>query len=89
VFLLRAGRLVAKGMLWGNIIGIAVCLIQKYTKLIKLDPHNYFVNAVPIDLSIGQLLLLNVCAAVLLMLLISIATRFIARISPDRTMRVE
>ena len=89
VFLLRAGRLVAKGMLWGNIIGIAVCLIQKYTKLIKLDPHNYFVNAVPIDLSIGKLLLLNVCAAVLLMLLISIATRFIARISPDRTMRVE
>ena len=89
VFLLRAGRLVAKGMLWGNVVGISVCLVQKYTKLIQLDPHNYFVNAVPIDLSIGQLLLLNVYAAILLMLLISIATRFIARISPDRTMRVE
>lgn len=89
VFLLRAGRLVAKGMLWGNVVGISLCLIQKWTQAIKLDPGSYFVNAVPIDLNIGQLLLLNICAAALLMLLISIATRFIARISPDRTMRVE
>ena len=89
VFLLRAGRLVAKGMLWGNVIGIAICLVQKYTRLIKLDPENYFVSFVPIHLSLGQLLLLNVCAALVLMLLISLSTRFIARISPDRTMRVE
>jgi lipoprotein-releasing system permease protein len=89
VFLLRAWNLVAKGMLWGNVVGIAVCLVQKWTKLIKLDPGSYFVNAVPIHLSIGQLLLLNLCAAALLMLLISLSTRFISRISPDRTMRVE
>jgi lipoprotein-releasing system permease protein len=89
VFLLRAGRLVGKGMLWGNIIGIAICLIQKYTRLIKLDPANYFVSAVPIHLSIGQILMLNVAAALLLMLIISLSTRFISRISPDRTMRVE
>ena len=89
VFLLRAWNLVAKGMLWGNVVGIAVCLVQKWTKLIKLDPGCYFVNAVPIHLSIGQLLLLNLCAAALLMLLISLSTRFISRISPDRTMRVE
>ena len=89
VFLLRAWQLVAKGMLWGNVVGIAVCLIQQWTKLIKLDPASYFVNAVPIHLSIGQLLLLNLAAAALLMLLISLSTRFISRISPDRTMRVE
>ena len=89
VFLLRAGRLVGKGMLWGNIIGIAICLIQKYTRLIKLDPANYFVSAVPIHLSIGQILMLNAAAALLLMLIISLSTRFISRISPDRTMRVE
>ena len=76
-------------MLWGNVIGIAICLVQKYTRLIKLDPENYFVSFVPIHLSLGQLLLLNVCAALVLMLLISLSTRFIARISPDRTMRVE
>jgi lipoprotein-releasing system permease protein len=89
VFLLRAGALVGKGMLWGNIVGVAVCLVQKYTRLIKLDPANYFVSAVPIDLNVGQLLILNLAAALLMMLLISLSTRFIAKISPDRTMRVE
>ena len=89
VFLLRAGALVGKGMLWGNIIGIGLCLIQRYTRLIQLDPANYFVSFVPIRLHIGQILLLNVAAAFILMLLISISTRFISRVSPDRTMRVE
>ena len=89
VFLLRAGRLVGKGMLWGNVVGIAVCLVQKVTHPVKLDPENYFVSYVPIHLSLWQLLILNVTAAILLMLIISLSTRFISRISPDRTMRVE
>ena len=89
VFLLRAGTLVGKGMLWGNVIGIGLCLIQKFTHLVKLDPASYFVSFVPIRLHVGQLILLNVAAAVILMLLISLSTRFIARVSPDRTTRVE
>lgn len=89
VFLLRAGALVAKGMLWGDVFGIAVCLVQQYTKLVRLDPANYFVSAVPIRLDIGQLLVLNLGAAALLLLLIALSTRFVARISPARTMRVE
>jgi lipoprotein-releasing system permease protein len=89
VFLLRAGALVGKGMLWGNILGIGLCLIQKYTRIIKLDPVNYFVSAVPIRLSIGEVLLLNLVAAFLIMAIISLSSRFISRISPDRTMRVE
>lgn len=89
VFLLRAGALVAKGMLWGNIVGIGLCLIQKYTRIIKLDPANYFVSAVPIRLSVGSILLLDIVAAILMMAIISLSARFISRVSPDRTMRVE
>jgi lipoprotein-releasing system permease protein len=89
VFLLRAGALVGKGMLWGNILGIGLCLIQKYTRIIKLDPANYFVSAVPIRLSLGEILLLNLIAAILIMAIISLSSRFISRVSPDRTMRVE
>ena len=89
VFLLRAGALVGKGMLWGNVVGIALCLIQKYTRVLKLDPANYFVSAVPIRLQAGQIILLNVVAAVLMMAIISLSARFVSRVSPDRTMRVE
>ena len=89
VFLLRAGRLVGKGMLWGNIAGVGLCLVQRYTHVLKLDPANYFVAFVPIRLQIPQLILLNLGSALLLLLLVSLSTRFIARISPDKTMRME
>lgn len=89
VFLLRAGRLVGKGMLWGNVLGIGLCLIQYWTHVIRLDPANYFVDAVPIRLSLGSILLLDLVAGLLIMALISLSARFIARVSPDRTMRVE
>ncbi len=89
VFLLRAGGLVGKGMLVGDAVGICLCLIQKYTHVLKLDPANYFVSFVPIRLQFGSLLLLNVAAALLMMAIVSLATRFVSRISPDKTMRVE
>jgi len=47
------------------------------------------VSFVPIKLQLPQIILLNIIAAVLLMLLISLSTRFIARVSPDKTMRME
>ena len=89
VFLRRAGRLVGKGMLWGNVLGLTVCFVQKYTHLIKLDPANYFVSSVPIHISISQLLLLNVASFTLVLLLVSISTRFISHITPSRTIRVD
>ena len=39
------------GLLAGNIIGIGLLLIQKYTGIIKLDPENYFISTVPVDLN--------------------------------------
>ncbi|MCR5709255.1 MAG: ABC transporter permease [Bacteroidales bacterium] len=89
VFLLQSATIVGKGMLWGNVFALAVCLVQKYTQVFKLDPASYFVNAVPIELRAGQIVLLDVAAAVLIMAIVSLSTRFISRISPDKTMRVE
>lgn len=89
VFLLRAGMLMGKGMLWGNVAGIVLCLLQQRTRLIRLDPASYFVSSVPIRLSFGDILLLDIAAAFLMMAIISLSTRFISRVSPERTMRVE
>ena len=89
VFMLRAGRIVGKGMLLGNLFGIGLCLVQKYTGLIKLDRASYFVDRVPIDLQVGQLAVLNLAAAVLIMLLVSTTTKFISKVSPDKTLKME
>ena len=82
VFMLRAGGIVGKGLLWGNVLGIGICLLQQFTHLMKLDPANYFVSFVPIRLNIVSLLLLNVIAAILILAIVSLSSRFISRVSP-------
>ena len=56
IFLYISFFLIGKGMLWGNVVGIAICLIQSHFRIIKLDPSIYYLDAVPIDLSIVSLI---------------------------------
>ncbi len=42
-----------EGMVWGNIIGVALCFIQSQFHLFKLDPATYYVNRVPVELISG------------------------------------
>jgi lipoprotein-releasing system permease protein len=48
VFVYVAVYIVGRGLLWGNFIGAGVCLLQKYTGLVSLDPKNYYLDKVPI-----------------------------------------
>lgn len=89
IFLYVSFFLIGKGMLWGNAIGIAICLIQSHFHLIKLDPSVYYLDAVPIDLNILSLILLNIgtlCAAMLMMLGPSY---LITKIDPAKSIRFE
>ena len=87
IFLLRSARVVGKGLLWGNLFALSLCLLQKYGHVIKLDPANYFVRYVPIELDWGALLLLNVVSAAAILLILSLSAIFVARVSPSKTMR--
>lgn len=89
VFLLRAGRILGKGMLWGNVLGIGICLVQQLTHVMKLNPANYFVSFVPMRLNVVSILVLDLAAALIILAIVSLSSHFIARVSPDRTMRVE
>lgn len=89
IFLYVSFFLIGKGMLWGNLIGIALCLIQSHFRIISLDPSIYYLDAVPIDLNVFSLILLNVgtlCAAMLMMLGPSY---LIMKIDPAKSIRFE
>ena len=89
VFLRKAAALVGKGMLVGNAIALAFCLIQKYLHVIKLDPANYFVSYVPIDFNWLQILAVNAVSFVVIMLILSLTSIFVSRVSPAVSMKVE
>jgi len=89
VFLYQAAYITAKGMLWGNIIGIAICLIQDHFRLIPLDPASYFIDAVPININILHILLLNAGTLFITFLMLLVPSGIISRISPDKTIKFD
>ena len=89
IFLCFAAFLVGKGMLWGNIIGFGICLVQHFFHLVPLDPATYYVSTVPLGGSIWVFLLLNACTFILSMLILIGPSCLISKIHPARSMRYE
>ena len=89
VFLHRSLRILLLGMAIGNVVGIGFCLLQHYTSFIRLNPETYYLNAVPVELHLTTVLLLNAVALALWVLLLLIPTGIINRIRPARSIRFE
>lgn len=89
VFLYVSSFLILKGMLWGNIIALAVLFIQKYFGVIKLDAEKYYMSEVPVDINFLYIILINVGTLVLSMLVMIIPSYLIAKISPAKSIRYE
>lgn len=89
VFLYQAAYLIAKGLFWGNIIGIGLAVIQFKTGLITLDPTSYYIKTVPVNLDLSHVLLLNAgtMAAIILMLLVP--SQLISRITPVKAIKYD
>ena len=89
IFLRFALLIVCKGMFWGNVIGLGLCALQKYTGLIPLDPQNYYLDTVPISFNWGFIVSVNVVMFVLSALVLIVPSGLISRIHPTKAMRFE
>lgn len=89
VFIYLSVFLIGKGMLWGNIIGILLCLVQWYFGIFRLDPASYYLDMVPINLKISHLVLLNVGTLIVTTLMLLIPSWYISRIAPDKAIRFD
>jgi len=89
VFLYLSVFLVGKGLIWGNILGVSLCLIQYYFKIVQLDPTSYYVSTVPVKLSLAHLLFLNLGALTVTMLMLIAPSWFVSRIAPEKTIRFD
>ena len=89
IFLYVSFFLIGKGMLWGNIIGISLCLLQSHFHIIQLDPSIYYLDAVPIDLSLFSLFLLNIGTLAASMLMMLGPSYLITKIDPAKSIRFE
>ena len=87
IFMYQSSYLILRGLLWGNVIGIGLCMLQKKYELISLNPENYYLTTVPVNLDVLHILFINAGAMLVIMLFLIIPSMLVSRISPARTIR--
>lgn len=75
------------GLLAGNVIGIGLLLVQKYTGIIKLDPENYFISTVPVDLNPLYIISVSVGIFIVSGIAMILPSYLISRISPLKAIK--
>lgn len=89
MFLYLSVFLTGRGLLWGNAIAILFLFIQKLFHLVKLNPATYYVDFVPVNISLVHIVLLNLGSILAITFMLVIPSFLVSKISPDKTIRFD
>ena len=89
IFLYVSVFLVGKGMIWGNIIGVVLCLIQRHFHIVTLNPEAYYVPYVPIEINFWYVLWLNIGCMLVSVLMLIAPSYLVALIRPAKSIKFE
>lgn len=88
IFLYYACFIIGKGMLWGNVIAIILCLLQQQTGIVALDPEMYYMNRVPIEFS-WVMIPMNIFMFILSVAMLLLPSMLISKIEPSKAIKFE
>ena len=88
-FLWFAVFIIGKGMLFGNILGLGLLVLQWFTGIIKLDAQTYYVSTVPVEFNWLYIVALNVATLLISIFMLVAPSYFISHIHPAKSMRYE
>lgn len=89
IFLIDAAYIMGIGILLGDFLGIGLALVQKEFGLARLPIESYYVDKVPVDLSAGPIIALNVSVLVVCVLALVVPSMMVSRIAPAKAIRFE
>ena len=89
IFLYRALMLILRGVVWGNAIGLGICLLQYYFHLIPLDPEGYMLSEVPVAFGVGWWLALNAGVVAVILTLLMLPASIISQVKPVEAIRYD
>ncbi len=87
IFLNIAFKLLVRGMLWGNAVGLGLCALQYFLHLVKLDSATYYVGYVAIAFNWGYILGVNTLTLLACLVLLIFPTLLVTRLTPIKTLR--
>ena len=87
LFLFNAVYIIGHGLLWGNGLGLLLLISQYYFGWLELDPNNYFVTTVPVELPFHLWFGLNALVLTVCCLLLWLPSLIVGRIDPTKVLR--
>lgn len=89
VFLYQAAYLVGVGLVLGNVLGYGLYWFQRQTRYFKLDEASYYVSYIPVDINLGEVIILNIGIAAIALAVLLIPSYLIGRISPIKAIQFQ
>ena len=87
IFLYNGGFLIAKGLFWGNLIGLLLCYLQFKFHIISLPKESYYIEFIPIKMDITSIFLVNISTFSLCLLMLILPSLIISKISPVKAIK--
>ena len=75
------------GLLIGNVIGLGLLLMQRFFGFIKLNPENYYVSTVPVDLNPVYILAISLGILLVSAFALILPSYLISKISPVKAIK--
>ncbi|MBL0339546.1 MAG: ABC transporter permease [Bacteroidetes bacterium] len=89
IFIYIAMPVIGRGILAGNLIGLALCAIQWKFGLITLSQESYYVSQVPVNFSLMHLFLLNTGTIIACLLMLIGPSVVVSKITPAKVIRFD
>lgn len=88
IFIYYACFVIGKGIIIGNIIGLALCYLQQQFKIVAIDPEMYYMDRVPIEFS-WLLLPMNIAMFLISVAALVLPSMLISTIEPTKAIKFE
>lgn len=89
IFFYRGLKLVALGLMIGNLGALLFCIVQQKFNILPLDPENYYMNSVPIAWDLEIWIFTNLILSVILALILIVPCLAIAKIRPIKAIKTD
>ena len=89
IFIYNAVWILLIAIFFGNVLGLGIAALQKYTGFIKLDEANYYLSEVPIKFDFLSIMSINVGAVLIVALVMILPTYLVTRVSPIKILRFQ
>lgn len=89
IFLMNAGYILTKGLLWGNILALTIELVQLQTGIFTLDPQTYYISHIPVNFNMIHILLINAGTILICTVMLIFPSFLVSRISPVKAIKFD